>query len=299
MHLPPALRPGARVALVAPCGPLYSAKELNVAVTQTESMGWTPVVGKHVLERHGYLAGTDEQRVDDLNAALNDDTIDGVWCLRGGYGAMRLLDQLDRDALRRRPKALIGYSDVTALHTALADHTQVITFHGPTARWPLTAYSRASLACAVTEHTDPCGGAPTARTLCSGRAAGRLVGGNLSLLSALVGTPYAPDYTDAILFLEDVGEETYRIDRMLRQLMLSGTIARLAGVVAGHFTEGTRAGDVSSIPLDDVLCEIAEAAGCPAIAGAPIGHIDDQWTLPMGATAELDADRRTLHVSMR
>ena len=127
---------------------------------------------------------------------------------------------------------------------------------------------------------------------------GRLVGGNLSLLASLCGTRFAPDYTDSILVLEDVGEPTYRIDRMLRQLALGGALARIAGIAYGQFTEGTEPGDASSRALDDVLREAADIAGVPAVAGIPLGHIDDQWTIPLGAMAELDAERRTLHVAL-
>ena len=298
MRLPPPLTAGSRVALVAPAGPLRSSAELDIATQQARAFGWEPVVGAHALDRHGYLAGTDEARLRDMNAALADDTIDGIWCLRGGYGAMRILDGLDIDAMRRRPRALIGYSDITALHAALTDAADVVTFHGPTARSPLTAFSRASLERAVIMQRDPCGVAPDARVLTAGRAGGRIVGGNLALLASLCGTRFAPDYTDAILILEDIGEATYRIDRMLRQLAMSGALARIAGIVYGHFSEGTDPDDAGSCALDDVLYEAANIAGVPAIAGAPIGHIDDQWTLPVGAMAELDADNRTLHVAL-
>lgn len=298
MRLPPPLTAGARVALVAPAGPLRNSSELDLAIEQARGLGWDPVVGDNVLAKFGYLAGEDAHRVSDLNAALRDDSIDGIWCVRGGYGALRLLDALDVDAMRRHPKALIGYSDITALHAAFVDAADVVTFHGPTARSPLSAFSRASLARAVVQQRDPCGVAADARTLRGGRAEGRLVGGNLALLAALCGTPFAPDYTDAILVVEDVGEQTYRIDRMLRQLSLSGALSRLAGIAFGHFTEGTATDDANSCALDDILREAADNAGVPALAGIPLGHIDDQWTLPLGAMAELDADARALHVAL-
>ena len=298
MRLPPPLSPGARVALIAPSGPLQMLDELNLAREQATSLGWEPVAGVAVMERMGYLAGSDEQRLHDLNAALRDDAIDGIWCVRGGYGAMRLLSGLDIDAMRRHPKALIGYSDITALHAAFVDAADVVTFHGPTARSPLAGFSRHSLERAVIAHRDPCGAAAGARTIRAGRAAGRLVGGNLALLASLAGTPFAPDYTDAILVLEDVGEKTYRIDRMLQQLAMSGAFARLAGIAFGHFTDGPEDGDPDARTLDDVLTEIASAAHVPAVAGIPLGHIDDQWTIPLGAMAELDADSHTLHVAL-
>jgi muramoyltetrapeptide carboxypeptidase len=291
--------PGARVALVAPAGPLRNEAELAASMEHARDLGWEPTAAPNALARHGYLAGTDELRLADLNAALRDDDVDGIWCVRGGYGAMRLLQHVDYDALARRPKPLIGYSDITALHAAIGARSHVVSYHGPTARSSLTGFSRDSLARATVDHRDPCGTAPLAATLRGGRAEGRLVGGNLALLASLVGTPYAPDYTDAILVLEDVGETTYRIDRMLRQLELSGALGKVAGIAFGQFTDGSEPGDAASLPLDDILAEAADAAGVPAISGIPIGHVDDQWTIPLGARAELDADSCTINVTLR
>ena len=265
---------------------------------QARSFGWDPVMGEHATHRDGYLAGDDASRLHDLNAALRDDAIDGIWCLRGGYGAMRLLPLIDVDAMRRRPRVLIGYSDITALHAAIGGTSHVVTYHGPHAGTRLSPFSRTSMEHAVVARRESCGHAPGARTLRRGRAGGRLVGGNLALLASLSGTPFAPDYTGAILVLEDIGEPTYRIDRMLRQLVLSGALGRVAGIAFGSFTDGTDKDDASSRALDDVLGEAAELAGVPAIAGIPVGHIDDQWTLPLGATAELDADGCSLHVAL-
>jgi muramoyltetrapeptide carboxypeptidase len=296
MQLPPPLSAGARVALVAPAGPLRGEQDLQAAIMHATSLGWEPIVAPHALSRHGYLAGTDEERTSDFNAALRNDGVDGIWCLRGGYGAMRILDALDYDAMRRNPRPLLGYSDITALHCAVSARCGVVSYHAPTARADLTEFSRHSLVRAVVEQVDSCGSAPLARTVRGGRAAGRLVGGNLALLAALAGTPYAPDYTDAILVLEDVGEANYRIDRMLRQLRLAGAFDRLAGIAFGQFTEGVDPLDTESCALDEILRDAADAARVPAVAGIPLGHIDDQWTVPLGARAELDADARTLHV---
>lgn len=299
MRLPPSLASGARVALVAPAGPLRSADELERSIAHARALGWEPVPAPHVLARSGYLAGTDAERAHDLNAALRDDDVDGIWCVRGGYGAMRILPRLDYDAIRRRPKPLLGYSDITALHAAIGTRCGIVTFHAPTARGALTEFSRDSLVRGVVQRCDPCGVALGARVLRGGRAEGRLVGGNLALLAALAGTPYAPDYEGAILVLEDVGEATYRIDRMLQQLELSGALARIAGIAFGQFTDGTDPREAVVRPLDDVLREAADVAGVPALAGIPLGHVDDQWTIPLGAHAELDADAGTLHVEMR
>ena len=296
--LPPSLKKNARVALVSPAGPVAGEEDLARAVENTRSLGWEPVVGKHAAKKHGYLAGEDSHRSEDLNEALRDNSIDGVWCVRGGYGAMRLLPHLDYASLTRRPRVLLGYSDVTALHSAIGTRCGLVTYHGPTARENLSGFSRDSLVRAVVERRDPLGEASAARTIRGGRARGRLVGGNLALLSALAGTPFAPDYRGALLVLEDVGEPAYRIDRMLTQLSHSGALEQIAGIVAGHFTESTPGHELSARSLDVIIREAADIAGVPAIAGAPIGHIGEQWTLPLGAMAELDADARSLHVEM-
>jgi len=298
MRLPPPLSAGARVALVAPAGPLRGAEELDASIANARALGWEPLPGANVLARHDYLCGADAERLQDLNAALADESVDGIWCVRGGYGAMRLLPHVDWASLTRRPRALIGFSDVTALHAAASTRCDLVTYHGPTARGTLTAFSRNSLVRAVVEARDPCGIASAARTVRGGRAHGRLVGGNLALLAALAGTPFAPDYRGALVILEDIGEPAYRIDRMLRQLLLSGAFDRATGLVAGHFTEPSPERELSTSTLDALLGEVADVAGVPAIAGVPLGHIDDQWTVPLGAMAQLDADTLTLTVEL-
>jgi muramoyltetrapeptide carboxypeptidase len=296
MKFPALLAPGSRVALVAPAGPLRDRADLDRAVANVQSFAWEAVVGEHVLEREGYLAGSDINRLADLNRFARDPTIDAIWCIRGGYGAMRLLDALDYDAWRRHPKTLIGYSDVTALHAAIARHADMVTFHGPTARAELTDFSRASLRATLVEGTHACGVAPSALTLHGGRATGRLVGGNLALVSSLMGTPYAPLFERAILILEDVNESVYRLDRMLTQLRLSGALGRLAAIAFGQFTDIPDENATESRPLLDLLEEVSSRCSVPCLANVPVGHVADQWTIPLGATAELDADNKTLAV---
>ena len=298
MHFPPLLAAGARVALVAPAGPLGAKGDLKRAVENAHNFGWEVWVGDHVQSRKGYLAGSDAERLGDLNSAIQSDRIDGIWCIRGGYGTMRLLEGIDFGALRRRPKTLLGYSDVTALHSALITQCGLISFHAPTARSRLTDFARDSLCNAVVEGENPCGTAERARTLYSGRAQGRLVGGNLALLAALTGTPYAADLGGAILVLEDVNEDVYRIDRMLTQLRLSGLLPKCAGIVFGAFTDMPGEPGENVRALDLLFEEIARDLKVPCFAGAPIGHIDDQWTIPLGAMAEMDADSGTLTVEM-
>jgi muramoyltetrapeptide carboxypeptidase len=283
------------VALVAPAGPLRKG-DLERAVRNARELGWEPVPGGHVEDRTGYLAGSDADRAADLNAALTDPTIDGIWCLRGGYGALRLLDRLDLAALRRRPKPLIGFSDITALHAAVGRCAGIVTYHGPTARGALSDFSRASLERAVVRLEDSAGEAPSAEILVPGVARGHLAGGNLALLASLAGTPYFPELDGAILVLEDVNEPVYRIDRMLRHLRLAGALSGLAGLLFGAFTERGEEPEGEVLPLAQVLRETAEAAGVPSLAGVPVGHIANQWTLPLGAAAELDATARRLTI---
>jgi muramoyltetrapeptide carboxypeptidase len=297
MKFPPLLAAGAHVALVSPAGPFRDDAELDRARANVERFGWEPVVMTNARARDGYLAGSDEQRARDINSAIADPDIQAIWCLRGGYGAMRILDALDYAGMQESPKTLIGYSDVTALHAAFARKSGIVTFHGPTARQSIPPFAFESLRNAVAKGIDPCGAMPKATTLRGGRANGRIVGGNLALLTALAGTPYSPDYAGAILVIEDVNEAHYRIDRMMMTLQLSGALTGLAGMVFGRFTDIPKEFGDEEWSLERVLADAATRAGVPCVSGAPFGHIDEQWTLPISATAELDADAKTLCVS--
>lgn len=288
MRFPPPLREGSRVALVAPAGPLREPSDLDRSIANVRALGWEPVVGDHVLERDGYLAGSDAHRAADLNRFARDDSIDAIWCIRGGYGVMRILELLDYDAWREKPKALIGYSDITALHAAIGQRADLVTFHGPTARGELCEPTRASFVSMVGSRPDaPLHGISGFKAINAGRAAGRLVGGNLALVAALVGTPFAWNLDDAILVLEDVSESVYRIDRMLTQLWLSGGLKRVAGLVFGQFTEIPDDASNAERPLERLIHEFAERCGVPALVNFPLGHVDHNVTLPLGATARL------------
>jgi len=291
---PPPLKKGARIALVAPSGPVAGEEDLERARENVRSFGWEPVLGKHAGAKTGYLAGSDADRLEDLNAALADPRVDGIWCVRGGYGTMRLLDRIDYGDLRNRPRPIIGFSDITALHSAIQRRCGLGSFHGPTARGALSDFSRQSLVRAVVERVDPCGTAPSAREIVPGRATGRLTGGNLAIVAALTGTPYAPDLTDSILVLEDVNEPLYRIDRMLQQLLLAGALAKCKAIVFGDCTGAEENGATDG--LDELLRSVAEQLRIPCLAGIPVGHIPEQWTIPLGATATLDTGERKLNV---
>jgi muramoyltetrapeptide carboxypeptidase len=288
---------GARVALVSPAGPLQKPDELPRALDNARSLGWQPVVGANATEKAGYLAGSDRDRLDDINSALRDPDIDAVWCLRGGYGVMRILDGIDYDALARSPKPIIGYSDITALHAAVQRRCELTTYHGPTAREVLTDFSRDSFVRAVTAQVDSCGVAPDAREIKRGRARGRLVGGSLAMLAALCGTQFMPDLDDGILILEDINEPVYRIDRMLQQLRLAGVLNGCRAIVFGECVKCPDDAGGGGRAFDDVLGEIARALDVPCLAGIPVGHIEKQWTIPLGAMAEVDTGERRLTVT--
>lgn len=294
MHFPPMLAPGARVALVAPAGPLRDEQDLDRSIANVSSFGWVAVPGEHVLERDGYLAGSDEHRLADLNRFLRDDSIDALWCIRGGYGVMRLLEGIDYDALARRPKAIIGYSDITALHAAVGRRCDLVSFHGATARAHLTEPTRQSLNVILTEAWGALTIVQSMTPLRRGTARGRLAGGNLALVAALAGTPYAPDLDGAILLLEDVNEGVYRIDRMLTQLWLSGALRNIAGLAFGSFTEIPEDPANVQRPLERVLEEFAARCAVPCVSGFPMGHIDDQHVYPLGAIATLSGDDEML-----
>ncbi|MFZ5624575.1 MAG: S66 peptidase family protein [Gemmatimonadota bacterium] len=296
------MRAGARVALVAPAGPLLEHDDLARGEELCRALGMEPVLMPHAGARHGYLAGTDDQRLADLNAALRDDSIDAVWCLRGGYGVTRILAGVDFEALRRRPKAVIGYSDITALVNAIPRAAGVVAFHGPMARAPLTPFSRRHFervlmtpdAAGECERLPAPPGVLVPResrvvALRPGVAEGPLVGGNLSLLQCLIGTRFQPGFDGAILFLEDVHEDLYRVDRMLAHFRMAGLLDRLAGVAVGRFTEMNRHMADGAMGFDEVLQTCFGPLGIPVMSGIPVGHIDDQWTLPIGARVQLNA----------
>jgi muramoyltetrapeptide carboxypeptidase len=307
---PRRLAPGQTIGIVAPSSAPNEPERIRFAIETVESLGFKVQPGPHLYDREGYLAGADAARADDLNAMFADDSVDAIWCVRGGYGASRILPALDYSLMRRRPKALIGYSDITALHMAIHRHAGLVTFHGPVAFRAFTPYTRDELKRVLWSADTPVhlGGPPPfersegrvdwdnrVTTLQPGKARGHLLGGNLCLMSHLVGTPYLPDLRGAILFLEDVEEAYYRIDRMLTQLWLSGALAGVAGMAFGKFTGcEPSAFFLQNRSLEDILAERFRALGIPAVSGLMIGHIEDQTTLPVGCLAELDADAGTL-----
>lgn len=260
------------------------------------------------MRRYGYLAGRDEERASDVNDMFADSEVKAVWPVRGGWGCARILPHLDYAAIRRTPKVLLGYSDVTALHAAIHSRTGLVTFHGPNgmSAWPAFTVEHLKRVlmdgeAALLENPKDAGDylvpvEDRVQTITPGIARGPLLGGNLTVLSALMGSPYLPDFEGAILFLEDVEEELYRVDRMLTQLKLAGVLAKLAGVVFGKCTECKPGERYGSLTLEEVLADHVKPLGVPAWQGAMIGHVEKQWTLPIGAEVEIDAGQATLRL---
>jgi muramoyltetrapeptide carboxypeptidase len=245
--------------------------------------------------RHRYLAGTDAERLSDLQAAFDEPSIDAVWALRGGYGTLRILEALDLGRQTRDPIPFIGFSDNTSLHVRHAA-LGVVSFHGPHPSAELaaeteTAFRRVLFDAAAPGILPSRAEDPAPRTLVGGRVEAPLAGGNLSLLAAMCGTRFTPSARGRILFLEDVGEPAYRVDRMLWQLEHAGVMEGVVGLALGRFTE---APDDDRYPVAEVLAELARRRGVPAVTDLPFGHVRHTWTLPVGGLALLDADQATL-----
>jgi muramoyltetrapeptide carboxypeptidase len=305
---PPALKSGDTIAFVAPAAPVARAPLLEYA-RQLEKAGYKVRIPKAIGRKAGYLAGTDEERAAELNAAIRDPQVRAIFPCRGGYGLTRILDRIDYAALRRSPKLITGYSDLTALHLAVARQARLITFHSPMPMRDLWQEHKAEFAFAGRSFRRavfadqykkgeagyaiavPADARPV--TLVRGTARGRLLGGNLTLICATLGTLYALQPKGAILFLEDVNEAPYRVDRMLSQLRLAGVLDAVAGVVLGNFT-GKGAEDAKEI--DRVLRDYFGSRKVPVLMHFPVGHTPRNATLPHGALVELDADRGVLRV---
>ncbi|HKR25047.1 MAG TPA: LD-carboxypeptidase [Allosphingosinicella sp.] len=307
---PPRLRRGDIVGLVEPA--YFTPDSFDLALVQEtiRAMGLVPRPAPNILSRHGYLAGSDEERAAALNAMFADREVKAIFAVRGGWGSARILPHLDYDLIRANPKLLIGFSDITALHLALAARTDCPTIHGPNAASAWGALSWDSFRRLAFEGEAPTWRNPAGtadrlaqrdgriRSFRPGRAAGPLLGGNLTVLSALVGTPYLPDFDGAILFLEDTDEAQYRIDRMLTQLALAGILGRVAGVVFGQCTDcvARNSSSIGGFTLSEVLAHHLAPLGVPAFQGALFGHVPDQFSLPVGVRAEIDAAAGTIRM---
>ncbi|MDW7681092.1 MAG: LD-carboxypeptidase [bacterium] len=308
---PPRLSTGDTVGLVSPASCAFEPSTIRSGMETLQTLGYKVKLGKYIREKYGYLAGTDEQRVEDLHQMFLDEEIRAIVALRGGYGSMRLLNQLDYSLIKNHPKILLGYSDITSLCLGIHAKTGLVTFHGPVAISSFSEYTRHNFYKVVADnrplgeiaHPDP--GTtlrPTAHlaTIRPGKASGILIGGNLTLLTALLGTAYEPDFRKAILFLEETGEEPYDIDRMLTQLLLAGKLDQVAGIIFDR-CPNCKPADYKpafsvTFSLEEVLNDRLGRLDCPVLFGLNLGHVADKPTLPIGIAATLDADNRSLSI---
>jgi muramoyltetrapeptide carboxypeptidase len=305
---PPKLSPGDTVGIALPARMAFEASRIDLARRQLEAAGFAVRLGENAYARHGYFAGTDDERAADLNALFADPEVRGIFCFTGGWGSPRILPLLDYEAIRAHPKVLLGFSDITALINAVHRETGLVTFHGPVADTELRPWTLEQLR-RVVMSDQPIGvlGNPPPRdgqlvprdyrivTVRGGRARGRLVGGNLTLVAAMIGTPWEPDTEGAILLLEDVREDLYRVDRMLTQLSQAGKLTALAGVAFGYCTH-CEPGEGASFSFEEILHHWLAPLGVPVMAGLAFGHLPEKLTLPIGLEAVLDADAGTLHL---
>ena len=304
---PKRLRPGMTVGLVTPASNVPEDQDLHAAMDLVRSLGFLVKPSLNLFSRTQYLAGTDKERADDLNAMFADPDIDAIFCVRGGYGSGRLLRYLDYDMIAANPKVIMGYSDITALLNAIYLRTGLVTFHGPIAGGNFSDYTYSQYKKVLIEPASSTriGEPPEFETspgvverdnrltsIVSGVAEGHLIGGNLSLMVTLLGTPFEPNFAGAILFLEDVSEPPYSVDRMLTHLWMAGKLEQVAGIVLGKFSDDGY--DSNTFSMEEVLRSRLEPLGIPALRGAMIGHIEDKTVVPLGIRARLDVDAGSL-----
>jgi len=303
---PKRLAKGDTVAVIAPSSGV-APEAFEKAVQNLSDLGFKTKTGKSARARTGFLAGTDRQRLDDLHQAFGDAEIKAVWCVRGGYGVSRFLPDLDFNLIKKNPKIFIGYSDITALHTAIHQNTGLVTFHGPVAASTYSDYVKNHVVNVLMNPSAPykieLSPANVAKesnlfkteVITRGKCRGELIGGNLSLLTALAGTPFAlRNMKGKLLFIEDVGEQPYRIDRMLTQLRQTIDLRQLAGIALGIFEDCNPKDATASQSLIEVLKDRLGDLSIPVIYGLSFGHIRDQFTLPIGIEAELDTEKATM-----
>lgn len=306
---PKALKRGDTVGVIAPGTAVTDPDEILKAKEALDYFGLKMKLGKYVLHGNGYKSRSIKERLEDLHNMFTDNEVSAVIAIRGGYGSAQLLDGINYDLINKNPKIFSGYSDITAMHLAINKFSKIITFHGPVLLSTFNDYTIRYFKKAVFE-TNPIGevknsGAKNAfredfpvRIINGGKSSGKLIGGNLSLISSTLGTPYEIDTKGKILFIEDVGEQPYRIDRMLTQLRLSGKLKEAAGIVVGYCKDcdydGLKPSRVWDYSLGEILDEMLSPLKIPVISGLTFGHTSNQITLPLGVEAELDADNKSL-----
>ena len=300
---PAKLKKGDRLGLIAP-GEFITEEELITSIDNLEALGFKISYTKNILSRNGYLAGTDEQRASDLNEMFSRNDIDGIVAARGGYGCTRILPLIDYNLIEKNPKVLLGYSDITALHMAIYSKTGLVSFHGPVGISTFNEYTVSNLKNILLyslenltlynaeddEHNNS-----NSFTIISGKSSGRLIGGNLSLMVSLIGTPYDFDPSGKLIFIEEIGEQPYRIDRMLTQMIEAGKFEKASGIILGEFVDcEPDKNDLNSFSLKEVLYNCLFNLNVPVIYGMSFGHIKNKLTLPIGINAELNSISQTI-----
>ncbi|MSU65111.1 MAG: LD-carboxypeptidase [Opitutus sp.] len=303
---PRRLKRGDTVGLVLPASAHWDPTPIDILLDSLAALGLKGKLGKHVSDRRGYLAGRDEDRAADLNAMFADPEVAAIHCIRGGWGVARLLPLLDWATIAKFPKIVLGFSDITALLLALQAKTGLVAFHGPNGNSAWNAFNvdwmkrvlwngEAATFANRKETADSLVPVKNrTRTVTPGKGRGRLLGGNLTVLTTIIGSGYLPNFQDCILFFEDVDEEPYSLDRMFTQLKLAGILGQAKGVVWGTCEKCLPGAGFGSLTIPDILDDHLKPLGVPVFSGAMIGHVERQFTLPLGVQVELDADAATL-----
>jgi len=306
--LPRPIKRGDWVGLISPSAATSERIQIQFAVEALEALGFKVKQGENLANRRGHLAGTDEERANDLNAMFADPEVKAVICIRGGSGAARILPLINYDQIRNNPKPILGYSDITALHHAIYAQTGLITFHGPNGTGSWNSFNvkqfekiffeqeQVTFENERVKEDDLVIKKNRIQTIYPGVATGDLFGGNLTVLTALAGSPYLADFTDKILFLEDIGEEPYRIDRMMSTLKLMGALDKIKGFVFGQCTDCDPSSGYGNLTLDQLFDDYILPLNIPAYRGAMIGHIPKQFILPMGVRVTLNANKGTIQM---
>lgn len=300
MILPGSIGPGDTVGICATAGGIRSDSEVEEFTQKLRSFGFAPKEGKTVRGRYGYFSASDKERAEEFMEMIRDEEVKAIFFIRGGWGCARVLEYLDFDVIKAHPKIIMGFSDISTLLNAITIKTGMITFHGPngnaswngrTKTWMEQLFFRAEKPTFANSSEDD-----RIRTINKGTAEGELFGGNLSVVSSLVGTANLPDWEGKILFLEDVKEEPYRIDRMLTQLSLNGIFDKVSGIVLGRFRDCVAEEKDRSFTVDQVFDQHFHGIGKPVFSGAQFGHVVEKFVLPVGAKVRMNADNGTLEL---
>jgi len=292
----PALKPGDTVAITSPAGAVWDENQIDTFTTILKSFGFNVIHGKTLKEKFGYFAGTDELRANELNEFFANKKVKGIFCMKGGWGCARILDKIDYAVVEKNPKVIIGFSDITALLLAITTKTGLVTFHGPVGNSGWNDFTKNIFTNVVMVNKPfnfPANPATEDKiiTINPGKVSGELVGGNLTVLSALIGSVYLPAWKNKILFLEEAKEEPYSIDRMLTQLKLSGILNSISGFVFGKCAKCLAEEPLKAFTFHEVIMQHIQPLKIPAFYGAMIGHIENKLTLPLGINATMDADK--------